>query len=111
MKIRRTCILLFSFIFLFSTVQVSATTHFTDVNETTDGYKEMNFLVKRGIITANPDIAFNVNSTITRADVAVMVARAIKLPIVKKVASSPYTDVLPTDAKLPYYIADRKSVV
>lgn len=73
------------------TVEVKASSNdlFSDVGSNHSAYKEINYLVQKNVINGYTDGSFQPNKTVTRAEFAALVARALDLPS----ATSSFKDV------------------
>ncbi|MED4884327.1 N-acetylmuramoyl-L-alanine amidase [Bacillus smithii] len=67
------------FIPLFGVKQAAAATYFTDVGTTHRAAEEINYLAEKGIVTGTADHRFLPKKTVTRAEAAAMIGRALKL--------------------------------
>ncbi|MED0658632.1 N-acetylmuramoyl-L-alanine amidase [Bacillus smithii] len=67
------------FIPLFGVKQAAAATYFTDVGTTHRAAEEINYLAEKGIVTGTADHRFLPEKTVTRAEAAAMIGRALKL--------------------------------
>jgi len=75
---------------------VSAAPLFKDVNDKYGSKAELDFLVERGIIFADPAQNFGVNEEITRLEASAMIIRALGLETVDRPDPN-FTDITPED--------------
>lgn len=98
-----------AFLILFTVVMVSspahATTLFDDVTPKNSNYKEFKYLVDQGILQSNAEEAYGVKENATRAELAYLLAMSLKLELPTEITTSPYSDVLIDDKRLPYILA------
>lgn len=79
----------------------SANVQFKDMTSEHWGYSAVSKVFKAGIITGYPDGSFGPDEPISRAEMAVMLGRALKVKA-QAVPSSPFTDVPATYWALPW---------
>lgn len=85
---------------------------FKDVDDKYSSKAEFDYLVKQGILTANPKTEFGVNKEITRIEAAEILAKALKLDL-KGRPIPKFTDVAPNDPNMPLIaaIVDEKILI
>ncbi|MFK2827231.1 S-layer homology domain-containing protein [Bacillus sp. B190/17] len=82
------------------------TASFIDVSKEHRFYNDIHFLSERGIISGFEDGSFQPNKTVTRAEAAIMISRALELPI--NSTKTPFTDVSPSSKAAGYIAAAYK---
>jgi len=70
---------LLSFVLLISLVPATLAASFKDVPSSYRFYQEINYLIERGIISGFPDNTFRPETSVTRAQAAIMIGRALGL--------------------------------
>lgn len=95
--LKRLLVSFIAIIFVFTTIgSASAAPLFKDVSDNFSAKKELEYLAKRGIITADPTVNFGVQQEITRLEASEMIIKALGLETANRPAPN-FTDVRPED--------------
>lgn len=79
--------------------EINYLSEYTDINENHWAFSCINELVKRGIIIGYPDKTIRPNDYITRAEVAVLISKALGLEVLDNITINDYNDYLPKWSK------------
>ncbi|OLS38950.1 hypothetical protein BTR22_04715 [Alkalihalophilus pseudofirmus] len=83
----------------------NADAKFSDVTENHYAFKNINYLVEKEAILGYPDGTFKPNNSITRAEIAVVLAKTLDLDVDPEVTTDKFSDVPATHWANPYIAA------